>query len=185
MSKIKLIQAPAIQEQITKLLIGEKVYLSGVIYTARDAAHQRLVNQLQAGQPLPFELKNQALFYVGPSPAKPGRGLGACGPTTSSRMDSYTPILLEKGLKMMIGKGQRSAEVVDAIKRNKAVYLVAIGGAGALMSQCIKKAELVDYPDLGAEAIRRLEVEKMPLIVAIDSQGNNLFAVGPKQYARE
>lgn len=182
MSKIKLIQAPTHQEELDKLTIGEMVHLSGVIYTARDAAHERMVSQLRAGQPLPFPLKGQAIFYVGPSPAKPGRIIGSCGPTTSSRMDSLTPFLLDQGLKIMIGKGQRSAEVIAATKKNKAVYLVGIGGAAALLSQTVKAVELVDYADLGTEAIRRLEVEKMPLIVAIDTMGNNLFAVGPKKY---
>ncbi len=185
MKKIKQIQAPVIREQIEGLKIGEMVQLSGVIYTARDAAHKRMVNQLKEGKPLPIELENQAIFYVGPSPARPGRVIGSCGPTTSSRMDSYAPILLEQGLKIMIGKGQRSPEVVAAAKKNRAVYLVGIGGAAALMSQCVKKAELVDYPDLGTEAIRRLEVEKMPLIVAIDTSGNNLFEEGPKEYAEK
>lgn len=182
MSKIKLIELPAQQEQLDELTIGELVHLSGVIYTARDAAHKRLVNQLKAGQPLPIPLKNQAIFYVGPSPAKPGRVIGSCGPTTSSRMDSYAPLLLDEGLKIMIGKGQRSAEVIAATKRNKAVYLVGIGGAAALIAQTVKAAELVDYADLGTEAIRRLTVERMPLIVAVDTKGNNLFTVGPKQY---
>lgn len=182
MSKIKLIQAPALQEQLDELTIGELVHLSGVIYTARDAAHERMVSQVKAGQPLPIPLQGQAIFYVGPSPAKPGRVIGSCGPTTSSRMDGLTPLLLDKGLKIMIGKGQRSAEVITATKRNRAVYLVGIGGAAALISQTVKAAELVDYADLGTEALRCLMVEEMPLIVAIDTKGNDLFAVGPKQY---
>ncbi len=182
MSKIKLLEAPARQEQLDDLAIGEQVLLSGVIYTARDAAHKRLVDQLKAGKPLPVPLKNQAIFYVGPSPAKPGRVIGSCGPTTSSRMDSYAPLLLDEGLKIMIGKGQRSPEVTAAIKRNKAVYLVGIGGAAALIAQSVKAAELVDYADLGTEAIYRLAVERMPLIVAVDTKGNDLFVAGPKQY---
>lgn len=175
MAKIKEIQTPVLPEQLTGLTSGDLVYLSGVLYTARDAAHQRIVAQLEAGQPLPFDLAYQALFYVGPSPTPPGKIIGSCGPTTSSRMDGYTPLLLEKGLKLMIGKGPRSLEVVKAIQRHQAAYLVAIGGAAALLAQCVKKAELLAYPDLGPEAIYRLEVEKMPLIVAIDPEGRDLF----------
>jgi len=183
MVRIRELQTPVGKEQLATLASGDLVNLSGVLYTARDAAHQRLVARLEAGEPLPFALENQALFYVGPSPTPPGKIIGSCGPTTSSRMDPYTPLLLEQGLKIMIGKGPRSQEVVQAIQRHKAAYLVATGGAAALLAQCVKKAELIAYPDLGPEAIYRLEVEKMPLIVAIDPDGRNLFARGAKEEA--
>jgi fumarate hydratase subunit beta len=183
MVRIRELQTPVGKEQLAALASGDLVNLSGVLYTARDAAHQRLVARLEAGEPLPFALENQALFYVGPSPTPPGKIIGSCGPTTSSRMDPYTPLLLEQGLKIMIGKGPRSQEVVQAIQRHKAAYLVATGGAAALLAQCVKKAELIAYPDLGPEAIYRLEVEKMPLIVAIDPDGRNLFARGAKEEA--
>ncbi len=182
MREIKEIIAPVIPERLEELEVGEIIHLSGVIYTARDAAHKRMVNQLREGKPLPIALENQVIFYVGPSPARPGRVIGSCGPTTSSRMDSYAPLLLEKGLKVMVGKGPRSAEVVEATRKNRAVYLAGIGGAAALMARCVKAAEVVDYADLGTEAIHRLEVEKMPLIVAIDTRGNNLYEIGPEQY---
>jgi fumarate hydratase subunit beta len=182
MREIKEIIAPVVPERLEELEVGEIVHLSGVIYTARDAAHKRMVNQLREGKPLPIELRNQVIFYVGPSPARPGRVIGSCGPTTSSRMDSYAPLLLEKGLKVMVGKGPRSVEVVEATRKNRAVYLAGIGGAAALMARCVKAAEVVDYADLGTEAIHRLEVEKMPLIVAIDTRGNNLYEIGPEQY---
>ncbi|NLC54164.1 MAG: TRZ/ATZ family protein [Firmicutes bacterium] len=183
MARIKELQAPVQPEKLAGLTCGDLVSLSGVVYTARDAAHQRLVARLEAGQPLPFALENQALFYVGPSPTPPGKVIGSCGPTTSSRMDAYTSLLLKKGLKVMIGKGPRSHAVVTAIQRYQAAYLVATGGAAALLAQCVKKAELVAYPDLGPEAIYRLEVEKMPLVVAIDSQGRDLFAHGAEAEA--
>ncbi|HHT06511.1 MAG TPA: TRZ/ATZ family protein [Hydrogenispora sp.] len=183
MVRIRELQTPVGKEQLATLASGDLVNLSGVLYTARDAAHQRLVARLEAGEPLPFALENQALFYVGPSPTPPGKIIGSCGPTTSSRMDPYTPLLLEQGLKIMIGKGPRSQEVVQAIQRHQAAYLVATGGAAALLAQCVKKAELIAYPDLGPEAIYRLEVEKMPLIVAIDPDGRNLFARGAKEGA--
>jgi fumarate hydratase subunit beta len=168
-----MISTPLTKEKIEKLKVGTRVLLSGVIYTARDAAHQRLVKAIEKGKKLPLPLKNQIIYYTGPTPAKPGKVIGSAGPTTSSRMDSYTPALLKKGLKGMIGKGERSAEVTKAIKRYKAVYFLATGGAGALLAQRIKKCDLVAYPDLGPEAIYRLEVENFPLIVAIDSQGKN------------
>lgn len=181
----KTLHTPVSPEAVAALVSGDLIHLSGVVYTARDAAHQRLVAQLQAGQPLPFPLRNQALFYVGPSPTPPGKIIGACGPTTGRRMDVYTPSLLANGLKIVIGKGPRSREVIAAFKEYQAAYLVAIGGAAALLAQSVKKAELLAYPELGPEAVYRLEVEKMPLIVAIDSQGRDLFALGPKAYAEE
>lgn len=180
MGSIKTLATPVRSEQVLGLRSGDLLQLSGVVYTARDAAHQRLVARLEAGQPLPFDLENQALFYVGPSPTPPGKAIGSCGPTTSSRMDDYTPLLLAQGLKIMIGKGPRSPAVVQAIQRYQAAYLVATGGAAALLAQCVKKAELLAYPELGPEAIYRLEVEKMPLIVAVDAEGRDLFAQNAK-----
>jgi fumarate hydratase subunit beta len=161
---------------IASLNAGDEVALSGVIFTARDAAHKRLCALLAQNQPLPLDLKNQALYYVGPAPAPPGKPIGSAGPTTSARMDPYTPALLAStGLAAMIGKGERSPAVVEAMVTYKAVYFAAIGGAGALIAQCIKKSAVVCYPELGPEAIYKLEVEKFPLIVAIDSRGNSLY----------
>jgi fumarate hydratase subunit beta len=158
--------------------------VSGVIYTARDAAHKRLVDMLAAGTKLPVDLKGQILYYVGPSPARPGRVIGAAGPTTSYRMDSYAPVLLRLGLKAMIGKGKRAPEVLAAMQEYKAVYLGATGGAGALISQCIKDAKVVAFPELGPEAVHRLEVEDLPAIVINDCQGRDLYEVGVAQYRR-
>ncbi len=171
----KYITTPITEETVSELHAGDFVYLTGTIYTARDAAHKRLYEALQRGEELPIDLKNNTLYYLGPSPAREGQVIGSAGPTTSSRMDKYTPLLLEKGLKGMIGKGKRSPEVIDAMEKNQAVYFAAIGGAGALLSKCIKKAEIIAYEDLGTEAIRKLEVEKLPVIVVIDSQRNNLY----------
>jgi fumarate hydratase subunit beta len=159
------------------------VLISGVIYTGRDAAHKRLTDLIQAGESLPFDIKGQIIYYVGPSPPKPGRPVGAAGPTTSYRMDAYAPELIRLGLKGMIGKGARNQQVKDAMAEFKAVYFAAIGGAGALMAQAIKKAEIVAYEDLGPEAIRRLEVEEFPVIVVNDVRGNDLYEEGVKQYA--
>ena len=158
--------------------------VTGVIYTARDAANKRLMDLLAAGKELPVDFKGQILYYVGPSPAKPGRVIGAAGPTTSYRMDSYTPAMLQLGLKAMIGKGKRAPEVIAAMQQYKAVYLVATGGAGALISQCIKKAEVVAFPELGPEAVHRLEVENLPAIVINDCQGGDLYELGIKKYRR-
>ena len=158
--------------------------VSGVIYTARDAAHKRLIDLLEAGKPLPMEIKGQILYYVGPSPARPGRVIGAAGPTTSYRMDSYAPTLIRLGLKAMIGKGKRSPEVIAALQEYKAVYLGATGGAGALISQCIKAAKVIAFPELGPEAIHRLEVEDLPAIVINDCQGRDLYEIGVAQYRR-
>jgi len=179
-----IIHAPIIEKEIESLQAGDVVYLSGTILTGRDAAHKRLIQLIREGKPLPVDIRNQAIYYVGPCPAKPGQIIGACGPTTSGRVDVFTPALLELGLKAMIGKGQRSAEVIQAIVRNKAIYLAATGGAGALIAQCVKKAEVIAFHDLGTEAIHRLEVENFPLIVAIDTTGNDLYRIGPKQFAR-
>lgn len=171
----KYITTPITEKTVSELHAGDYVYITGTIYTARDAAHKRLYEALQRGEEIPIDLKNNTLYYLGPSPAREGQVIGSAGPTTSSRMDKYTPLLLEKGLKGMIGKGKRSPEVIDAMEKNQAVYFAAIGGAGALLSKCIKKAEIIAYEDLGTEAIRKLEVEKLPVIVVIDSQRNNLY----------
>ncbi len=165
--------------------MGTRVLISGVVYTARDAAHRRLVEALDRGERLPFDIKGQTLYYMGPSPPRPGQVIGSAGPTTSGRMDGYTPPLLAAGLKAMIGKGNRSPEVREAIKKHKAVYLVAIGGTGALLSKAIKKAEVIAYPDLGVEAIMRLEVEDFPAICANDIYGGDLFEQGRARYQKE
>jgi len=184
MSRTITLTTPLTDEDVEALQIGDTVLVNGVIYTGRDAAHKRLVDLLTAGQPLPLELQGQIIFYVGPSPARPGRVIGAAGPTTSYRMDPYAPQLLALGLKGMIGKGKRSPEVIAALQKYKAVYLGAIGGAGALISQAIKAAEIVAYEDLGPEAIRRLVVENLPTIVINDCRGNDLYEQGRQQYAR-
>jgi fumarate hydratase subunit beta len=174
---------PLTDADVERLLIGDRVLISGAIYTGRDAAHKRLTDLIQAGESLPFDIKGQIIYYVGPSPAKPGRPVGAAGPTTSYRMDAYAPELIRLGLKGMIGKGARNQQVKDAMAEFKAAYFAAIGGAGALMAQAIKKAEIVAYEDLGPEAIRRLEVEEFPVIVVNDVRGNDLYEEGVKQYA--
>lgn len=184
MSKTVKLTPPLTDKDVEVLEIGDKVLVSGVIYTARDAAHKRLVDLLAAGKELPVDFKGQILYYVGPSPARPGRVIGAAGPTTSYRMDSYTPTMLQLGLKAMIGKGKRSPEVIAALQQYKAVYLGATGGAGALISQCIKKAEVVAFPELGPEAVHRLEVEDLPTIVINDCQGRDLYELGIKEYRR-
>ncbi|MFA5111611.1 MAG: Fe-S-containing hydro-lyase [Desulfobaccales bacterium] len=184
MVKTVQLTPPLTDQDVEQLNIGDKVLVSGVIYTARDAAHKRLVDMLAAGTPLPMEIKGQIIYYVGPSPARPGRVIGAAGPTTSYRMDSYAPTLIKLGLKAMIGKGKRSVEVIEAMKTYKAVYLGATGGAGALISQCITAAEVIAFPELGPEAIHRLEVKDLPAIVINDCQGRDLYEVGVKQYRR-
>jgi fumarate hydratase subunit beta len=184
MSKTVKLVPPLTDADVVQLEIGDRVLLSGMIYTARDAAHKRLVDLLAAGQKLPVDLKGQVLYYVGPSPARPGRVIGAAGPTTSYRMDSYTPILLKLGLKAMIGKGKRSPEVIAAMVAHQAVYLGATGGAGALISQCIKEAQVVAFPELGPEAIHRLVMADLPTIVINDCQGRDLYELGMKEYAR-
>lgn len=178
----KRIQLPLTREAARSLRCGESCLLNGVIYTARDAAHKRLCELVAQGKDLPIDIKDATIYFVGPTPAKPGQAIGSAGPTTSYRMDAYSPTLISIGQTGMIGKGKRSAEVVDAMKRYGAVYFGAIGGCGALLSKCIKSAELVAYEDLGAEAIRRLVVEDFPVVVIIDSDGNNLYEVGRKEY---
>ncbi len=182
---VMLITSPIEAEAINKLRIGTRVLISGVVYTARDAAHQRLVQVLNRGDSLPFDLKGQTLYYMAPSPARPGQVIGSAGPTTSGRMDIYTPPLIAAGLRAMIGKGNRSTEVKEAIKKYKAVYFVTIGGAGALLSKAIKKAEVVAYEDLAAEAIMRLEVADFPAIVANDAYGGDLFQQGKARYQKK
>ena len=171
----KYIEVPINDEIVKDLKSGDFVYITGTIYTARDAAHKRLYETIIEGGKLTFELKNNIIYYLGPSPAREGQVIGSAGPTTSSRMDKYTPLLLDKGLKGMIGKGKRSEEVIDSMNKNNAVYFAAIGGAGALLSKCIKKSEVIAYEDLGTEAIRKLEVEKFPAIVVIDNEKNNMY----------
>ena len=178
----KRITVPFTREQAEELKCGDNVLISGVIYTGRDAAHKRLIELLDGSKELPIDVKDAIIYYVGPAPAKPGQAIGSAGPTTSYRMDSYTPQLLDLGLRGMIGKGKRSQEVIDSMVKNKAVYFGALGGAGALLSRCIKKAEIVAYDDLGAEAIRRLEVEDLPAVVVIDSRGHNLYEEGRQRY---
>lgn len=176
---------PTTPDVVETLRTGEQLLLSGQLYTGRDAAHKRLYDALLHGQPLPVALKNECIYYTGPCPAPKGRPIGSCGPTTSGRMDAYTPRLLEEGLLLMIGKGARSPEVVDACFRLGGVYLIAAGGAGAVYANCVKKAEVVAYPELGAEAIYRLTVENMPVTVCLDLLGNDLYAFGRKQFADE
>ncbi len=171
----KYITTPLTEEKVADLEAGDYVYISGTVYTARDAAHKRLYEAMLAGKEIPLELKDNIIYYLGPSPAREGQVIGSAGPTTSSRMDKYTPLLLEHGLKGMIGKGKRSEEVIDSMHENHAVYFAAIGGAGALLSKCIKKAEVIAYEDLGTEAIRKLEVENLPVIVVIDENKKNMY----------
>lgn len=180
----KVIHAPLLAQEIETLRAGDSVLLSGVLYTGRDAAHKRLAAMLEAGEPLPFDLRNQVIYYAGPCPAKPGDPIGSCGPTTSYRMDVYAPALCDRGLIGMIGKGQRSRAVCDAIRRNGGVYFAATGGAGALIAACVRSARVIAFEDLGTEAIRELTVENLPLIVAIDAHGSNLYEEGPAQYRR-
>lgn len=176
------VTTPLTREQARQLKSGDSVLLSGVIYTARDAAHKRLCELVDAGKELPLDVKDSVIYFVGPTPAKPGQAIGSAGPTTSYRMDAYSPTMIAQGQTGMIGKGKRSPEVVEAMKKHGAVYFGAIGGCGALLSKCIKKTEVIAYDDLGAEAIRRLEVEDFPVIVIIDTQGNNLYETGRTAY---
>ena len=179
------ITAPLTREAARQLKAGDSCLISGVIYTARDAAHKRLCELAAQGKPFPMEMQDAVIYFVGPTPAKEGQAIGSAGPTTSYRMDAYSPTLIAHGQTGMIGKGKRGPEVVAAMKEHGAVYFGAIGGCGALLSKCIKKAEIVAYEDLGAEAIRRLEVEDFPAIVIIDSEGNNLYEMGRKAYLEQ
>ncbi len=179
------LKPPLKDEDLEKLKIGDRILISGIIYTGRDAAHKRLVDLLKEGKPLPLDVMGQIIYYVGPTPARPGRALGSAGPTTSYRMDAYAPTLIERGLKGMIGKGLRSEAVKEAMKKYKAVYFAATGGAGALLAKRVKKVEIIAYEDLGPEAIRRLEVEDLPVIVVNDVKGNDLYLEGEKKYRKE
>lgn len=176
------INVPMTKEVALSLKAGDYVYLSGTIYTARDAAHKRMDEALDRGETLPFDIIDNIIYYMGPSPARDGRPIGSAGPTTASRMDKYTPRLLDMGMGAMIGKGKRSQAVLDAIVRNKSVYFAAVGGAGAVISKCIQSSELVAYGDLGTEAVRCLEIKDLPVIVVVDSQGNNLYETAVKAY---
>ena len=175
---------PLTGQDVSRLKAGDRVLLNGVVYTGRDAAHKRIVEAMQAGNEPPFPLEGAAIFYVGPSPAPPGRVIGAAGPTTSYRMDAYAPYLIARGLKAMIGKGKRGEDVKQALARHQAVYLAAIGGAGALMARCITEAQVIAFPDLGPEAVRRLVVRDMPLFVVNDVRGGDLYQEGKAAYAR-
>jgi len=178
------IRVPMTDESIGSLSMGDMVFLSGKIYTARDAAHKRLAELVESGEQLPFDFNGQAVFYAGPAPARPGRPIGSVGPTTAGRMDLYSPLLISKGLKIMIGKGLRSREVTDAIVKYRGIYFAATGGVAALMAKCVKSSRLVAFEELGTEAVRELLVEKLPLVVAIDSRGNNLYESGRLEYCR-
>ena len=178
------INVPMTKEKAASLKAGDYVYLTGTIYTARDAAHKRMQEALDKGNELPFDVAGNVIYYMGPSPAREGRPIGSAGPTTASRMDKYTPKLLDMGLGAMIGKGKRSQAVIDAVIRNGSVYFAAIGGAGALLSQRILKSEVIAYDDLGAEAIRKLEIKDFPVVVVIDSEGNNLYETAILKYRR-
>lgn len=178
------ITTPFTHEKVRELKAGDSCLITGTIYTARDAAHKRLCELIAEDKPLPLDVKDSIIYFVGPTPAKPGEAIGSAGPTTSYRMDAYSPDLIKLGQTGMIGKGKRGPKVIEAMKEYGSVYFGAIGGCGALLSKCIKKAEVIAYDDLGAEAIRKLEVEDFPVIVVIDSQGNNLYELGPQNYLK-
>lgn len=179
---MKTLHTPLSREEAHALKCGESCLITGTIYTARDAAHKRLCELAAKGEPLPFDIEGAVIYFVGPTPAKPGQVIGSAGPTTSYRMDAYSPTLIALGQTGMIGKGKRGEAVVEAMREHGAVYLGAIGGLGALLGQCVKKAEVIAYPDLGAEAVRRLEVENFPVVVVIDSEGRNLYETGRRAY---
>lgn len=181
----KYIKTPITEEITKELKAGDYVYITGTMYVARDAAHKRMIEGLEKGKGLPIDIKDATIYYMGPSPARDGRPIGSAGPTTATRIDKYAPTLLDMGEKAMIGKGKRSKEVLDAIVRNKAVYFAAVGGAGALLSKCITKSEVVCYEDLGAEAILKMEVKDFPVIVVVDSEGNNLYETAIKEFCSE
>ncbi len=178
------LREPFTKEKIRPLRSGDQVLITGTVYTARDAAHKRILEMLERGEEPPFEIENSIIYYVGPTPAKPGQVIGSAGPTTSYRMDAYAPALLDRGQLMMIGKGQRSREVADAARRNGAVYAAAIGGAAAVMARCVKSAEVIAFPDLGAEAVRRLYVEDLPVTIVLDTEGGNLYVEGREEYLK-
>jgi len=183
MGRIIQVKTPLTEEAASSLIAGDIVSITGYIYTARDAAHKRLIELLEAGEKLPMDIKDQIVYYVGPAPAKPGYACGPAGPTTSYRMDPYTPILLDRGLRGMIGKGPRSQEVIDCMRTNHAVYFAAVGGAAALIARSITRSEVIAFQDLGTEAVRRLYVKELPTVVAIDSRGANLYESEPQKYA--
>ncbi|HMA62797.1 MAG TPA: Fe-S-containing hydro-lyase [bacterium] len=185
MSKEIHLQTPLKSEDLKKLNVGDKVLISGTVYTARDAAHERLVKLVQEGKELPFDIQGAVIYFVGPAPAPPGKPIGSAGPTTSYRMDPYSPILMDAGLKAMIGKGPRGQKVVDSMVKNNAVYLAAIGGAAVVTAQAVKSARVIAYEDLGTEAIRELKVENFPAFVANDTQGNDIFKIGVEKYQKK
>lgn len=180
----KKITTPLNENIISSLHSGDYVYITGTIYTARDAAHKRMYEALEKGNELPFDIKDNIIYYMGPSPAREGRPIGSAGPTTATRMDKYAPSLLDLGLKGMIGKGKRRQNVKDSMIKNKAVYFAAVGGAGAILSKCIKSSEVIAYDDLGTEAVRKLYVEDFPVIVVIDSEGNDLYETAAEEYRK-
>ena len=180
----KYIETPLTKDKVKDLHAGDYVYISGTIYTARDAAHKRMTEELAEGKSLPFDIANQIIYYLGPTPNREGQVIGSAGPTTSSRMDKYAPVLMDMGQTGMIGKGKRSTEVIESMKKNTAVYFAAVGGAGALLSQCIKKSKVITYDDLGTEAIRELYVENLPVITVIDCQGNNMYETATISYRK-
>lgn len=178
------LNTPLTKEVVTTLSAGDEVLITGIVYTARDAAHMKMIEQLDSTGTLPFPIQDSIIYYVGPAPARDGQVIGSCGPTTSYRMDSFTPRLLEQGLSGMIGKGDRDTEVIEAMQTYKGVYFGAVGGAAALLAQCVKSVKVIDYPELGPEAIRALEVENFPVIVVIDAEGRNLYEIARKKYKK-
>ena len=181
----RYMNTPFSREEAESLKAGDYVYLTGIIYSARDAAHKRMQEALDRGEELPFDLEDNVIYYLGPTPAREGRPIGSAGPTTSSRMDKYTPALLDLGLRGMVGKGKRSPEVIEAIIRNKSVYFAAVGGAGAILSKRILSSEVIAYEDLGTEAIRKMQIKDFPVIVVIDTEGNNLYETAIEEYKQE
>ena len=179
-----ILEAPFTDEMIKSLKAGDMVYISGTVYTGRDAAHKRLCEMIERGESMPFDFEGQAIYYAGPCPAKPGKPIGSVGPTTGGRMDAYSPLLIKKGLRVMIGKGSRSEEVIDLLKEHTGVYFAAIGGAAALMARCVVSSQVIAFDELGTEAIRKLQVDQLPVIVAIDSEGNDSYKLGRNQYSK-
>jgi fumarate hydratase subunit beta len=180
-----ILEAPFTDDKIKSLKAGDMVYISGTVYTGRDAAHKRLAEMIERGEKMPFDFEGQAIYYAGPCPAKPGKPIGSVGPTTGGRMDAYSPLLIQKGLRVMIGKGSRSKEVIDALKEHTGVYFAAIGGAAALMARCVVNSEVIAFDELGTEAIRKLQVDQLPVIVAIDSEGNDSYELGRSKYSQK